>query len=71
MLFGTNPQGDTVMVVDDMILNYSFWDCDCSHEYVRPITTNHCKECGADKDDSEISQETEVQLFIYNHTTKE
>jgi len=71
MLFGTNPQGDKVMVVDDLFLNYSYWDCDCSYEYVRAVTQHHCNECGADREDSEISQEADVQLFIYKHTEQE
>jgi hypothetical protein len=71
MLIGTNPQGDNVMVIDDMILNYSYWDCDCSHAYLRSVKQHHCNECGADRDDSDVSQEAEVQLFIYNHTSQE
>ena len=71
MLLGTNPQGDNIMVIGDMILNYKFWDCDCSYEYIRSVKQHHCTECGSDRDDSEISQETEVQLFIYNHASQE
>ena len=72
MLVGTNTQGDSVVFYDDeTLLNTSFWDCDCSHDYLRSVTQHHCNECGADRDDSEIAQEAEVQLFIYNHTSQE
>jgi hypothetical protein len=68
MLEGTNPQGDFVIMYDEeTLLNQNYWDCDCSHEYIRPIIEHHCQECGADRDDSEISHEVEVQQIVYKH----
>ena len=69
MIIGTNPQGDTVVMYDDdTILNFKFWDCDCAHLFVRPTTHHHCNECGADRDDSPISQEVDVQQLFYAHS---
>jgi hypothetical protein len=68
MLVGTNTQGDSVVFYDDeTLLNTSFWDCDCSHDYIRPVTAHHCQECGSDREDSLISHEVEVQQIIYKH----
>jgi len=66
---GTNKQGDTVSVItngtEDLILNYSYWDCDCAHQFVKPMKLYHCTECGADRDDSDISEELDVQVLVY------
>jgi hypothetical protein len=68
MLVGTNTQGDSVVFYDDeTLLNTNFWDCDCSHDYIRSVTTHHCQECGSDREDSLISHEVEVQQIIYKH----
>jgi len=68
MLVGTNTQGDSVVFYDDeTLLNTSFWDCDCSHEYIRSVTIHHCRECGSDREDSLMSHEVEVQQLIYKH----
>lgn len=68
MVEGTNKQGDFVVFFDDeTLLNQNYWDCDCSHDYIRPVIDHHCKECGSDRDDSLISHEVEVQQLIYKH----
>jgi len=69
ILIGKNAQGDNVAIIDDdgkdIVLNYSYWDCDCAQHFVKPMKLHHCNECGADRDDSDISEEVEVQVFIY------
>lgn len=70
ILTGTNQQGDIVSVIEEegkdaLVLNYSYWNCDCAQHYVRPVKLHHCNECGADRDDSDISEELEVQVLIY------
>mgnify|MGYP006294299655 CR=1 FL=1 len=70
-MFGKNKHGDTVLVIsedgEDLVVNYSYWNCDCADHFVKPMKLHHCNECGADRDDSEISEEVEVQFFIYQN----
>jgi hypothetical protein len=65
-----NNKGDTVGIIKDaeetVILNYSFWECDCSTMFIRPVTITHCRQCGADRDDSPIANDLHVQIFVYN-----
>ena len=65
-----NNKGDIVALVKDkeetMILNYSYWECDCSTMFVQPMKMHHCIECGADRDDSPIANDLHVQIFVYN-----
>ena len=66
MILGTNKHGDTVVFYDDeTLLNQNYWDCDCSHNYIRPVSIHHCNECGSDREDGLISHEVEVHQLVY------
>ena len=64
--YSTNKQGDTIEIHSDgVILNFSFWDCGCEDNYIKPVAQKHCDACGSTIDDGASSREDEVQEFIY------
>ena len=65
MITGLNKQGHLVMTLSDgQNLNYNFWECDCAHDHVMPAEIPHCLSCGADRDDSPVALDFEVQLHL-------
>lgn len=71
MLVGINHHSDVVVMYDEeTLLNQNYWDCDCSHDYIQPVIKHHCEECGADRDDSEISHEVEVLQLVYKELSQ-
>lgn len=62
-----NKQGDVIEVHNDLVLNLSYWDCECADNYIKTVTVSECTYCGASIDDCANSRDDEVQSMIYNN----
>lgn len=70
ILDSTNKQGDTIEIHGDgIVLNHSYWECECGTYWIKPITLTSCPKCNAHKSDCANAREQEVQEFIY-HTKR-
>ena len=62
----TNKQDDVIDIHGDgVITNYSYWDCCCDDNYIKPVSQIKCDVCGYVIDDCPSSREDEVQEVIY------
>lgn len=63
----TNKQGDKIEIHSDgVVLNHSYWECDCDHSWIRAMSKSKCDDCGAYESDCANAREQEVQQFIYH-----
>lgn len=60
-----NPQGDVLEIHGLIVLNQSYWECECNDDYVRPKTKETCNECDAHHEDCADAYEETVQRVIY------
>jgi hypothetical protein len=61
-----NEQGDEIGIYPDgVILNFSYWDCACDDNYIKPVSQEQCSVCNCHIDECPSAREEEVQQFIY------
>jgi hypothetical protein len=59
-----NSFNERLEILGDIILNLEYWDCECSINYIHPITEKYCKICNAYEEDSLNSRENEVVIHL-------
>ena len=66
LTYSKNTQGDILEKVGDIVLNQSFWDCECKENYIHKKSNSlECSVCGMDEENSPDSRENEVQEQVY------
>jgi hypothetical protein len=60
-LDATNAFGDALEIYPDgIVLNLSYWDCECATQYIHPLSEESCPHCEALQEDMTSSREREV-----------
>ena len=49
----------------DPTLNTEHWDCECEEKYIHHNSVDQCDECGALRDESPDSRQSEVDEGIH------
>lgn len=58
-----NSYGEQLEVIGDITVNWTYWDCQCSDNYIRPVAELECVRCGMSCEDGPSSREDEVVHF--------
>jgi len=57
-----NKFGETIEDHENgIMLNLSYWDCECKENYIKPIEQKRCIYCNAAQDDMPNSRANEVE----------
>ena len=56
--------GETIETVGDIVLNLSYWDCECGGNFIHTIKEKECIVCGATQEESPNSREKEVKTLL-------
>lgn len=59
-----NTHGERLEYVGDILLNLDYWDCECKHNFIHPISQQRCNVCGSEQEESPSSREKEVQHLL-------
>lgn len=61
----TNKRGETIENHENgIVLNLSYWDCECKTNYIHPLKKQSCRKCGAEQDDQPNSRANEVENLL-------
>lgn len=60
---GFNQYKERLQFNGNITLNLEFWDCECTDNYIHPITQHLCQTCGSYQVDSPSSREDEIEEF--------
>lgn len=58
-----NEWGERLKRLNDIHLNWEYWDCECDEDYIRSIAEDACARCGALQVEWPSSREDEVAQF--------
>jgi hypothetical protein len=53
-----------IETVGDIVLNLSYWDCECGDNFIHTLKENKCTACGATQEESPNSREREVETLL-------
>ncbi len=59
-----NMYGETIETVGDIVLNLSYWDCECGDNFTHTHKEKKCIACGATQEESPNSREREVKTLL-------
>jgi len=59
-----NRYGEGIETVGDIVLNLSYWDCECRDNFIHTCNENKCATCGATQEESPNSREEEVKTLL-------
>lgn len=60
-----SAHGDRLERAGDIVLNLDYWDCDCRHNYIHPISRGKCGVCGFLQEESPSSRQGEVLRYVH------
>ncbi len=61
MKWGKNRHGEVIEVVGEIVLNLSYWDCECHDDFIHTVEELKCVVCGTTQEDSPNSREREIR----------
>lgn len=60
-----NRHGERIEDFGGIVRNLDYWDCDCEHDYIHPISRMFCLNCDMWQDDCPSSRDNEVHPKDY------
>jgi len=58
-----NEFGEIIENIGEIILNHSYWDCECEHDYIHHVSESICEVCLHKADVQPNSRENEIILL--------
>ena len=65
-----NRDGEVIETVGDLVLNLSYWDCECRDNFIHNIKEEKCPICEATQEESPNSRDGEVGELIRRSNSK-
>jgi hypothetical protein len=59
-----NGYGEGIETIGDIVLNLSYWDCECRDNFIHTCKEKKCAACGATQEESPNSREREVKMLV-------
>jgi hypothetical protein len=63
MVDSINEFGEIIEDFGGIIINHSYWDCECEHDFIHYTTKTVCEICHSEKEYQPNSRENEIIAY--------
>ncbi len=63
MVDSINEFGEIIENFGGIIINNSYWDCECKDDYIHHVSEAVCNNCLSEQEDQPNSRENEIVLL--------